>query len=252
MGLGGGGQKVDKEVKLLAVSVGAETHVVNSLDGGQNAQTFLAKAQGAEEGRARAVDVAVVVTGVVDLVGVFGVPRKAFVGQIGSGSPSTHVVGEVEHGIKALLEFGNKAGADRGIDLFFRKDRQDLVKAPFPVEAAYDALPFAKVKTLTPQDALDGEAMAQVGDDADAIHRIVQSQAPLLIRAENQARAKLLIEISDGYVPAIPLEPCIAVTDTFAAESGREAEHDVLVVLVPHARAEVAIRIREERKALAK
>ena len=149
MGLGGRRQEVDEEVKLLAVPVGAEAHVVDALDRGQNAQTFLAKAQGAQEGRSRAVDVAVVVTGVVDFVGIFRVPRKAFVGQVGARSPSAHIVGQVEHRVKALLELGDKAPAHRGVALLFRQGWKDLVEAPFTVEAANNAFPFAKVKALT-------------------------------------------------------------------------------------------------------
>ena len=92
--------------------------------------------------------------------------------------------------------------------------------------------------------------MPQVGDDADAIHGIVQAQAPLFVGTENQPRSKLLVEIADCDVPAVSVEAGVAVADTFPAVARREAEHDVLVVFVAHARLKIAIGVREERKAL--
>ena len=95
MGLGRGGQEVDEEVKLLAIPVGAEAHVVNALDGGQDPQPFLAVTQSTQKGRPRTVDIAVVVARIVDLVGVFRVPRKVLVGEVRPCGPCPDVVGEV-------------------------------------------------------------------------------------------------------------------------------------------------------------
>ena len=109
---------VDRKVKQPQVPVRAEAHVVHHLGGKQDAESFLAVAQGGQKGLPISVREPVVRRRVVDFSGVFHTCRPSLSDRVESVRPGSHVLGHGEHKAvdverRSRLELAHKACAQR-------------------------------------------------------------------------------------------------------------------------------------------
>ena len=250
MVLGDGGQVVDVEHLARLAAHGFEAHVFHPLGLQSGAEAALRIVEVHHGGVTGTIGVVVQCRGVLALHGVFGVEAPAAIADVAAHGTGTHVEGQIEQlrrvlgrEIAVLLVFAHKAGPEGDAQFAVGHALEDAVEVHFAVDAAHQAVAIAPIAALFAGQCLEGDTVDGTILHIDTQQRVVESKVAVLVGAQDEAVAELLVEVTrrETQFFAVVTDEVVGQALTFVF--GVEAEQGVLVGLETQARSEVAVGV---------
>ena len=197
-------------------AVAAEVHVVDTLRRQVDAIAFAGIGCGQIQCVTGVERVQVRRTRVVDLRGVFQVEGEATVEHVAANAPRRHVLGQLQKVILVGLETADHAGTYLGLHTVGQQASGQSAQVDIHIGTAHDALTQIKERPLASDKARDLQSLGGLKACTDAIDRIVEAEVSLLVRAQDHARAELLVEVAHGDVCVLILVAREAVRHAYA------------------------------------